>query len=191
MIRKFELFCKLINIKKSDLSLIQESLDSFVLSMETCPACGAKHSCSLHGNYNRDLIVIKSGLIVNHSVSIPRVICSSCSHTHAILPAVLVPYGSYSLFFILTVLKDYFLRSGTIDYLCTRYQISVSTLYSWIHLFYSQKRLWLGLLKDLEISSLDFLSSLMSTDSFLESFFCRFSISFLQFYHFTTSSHLP
>lgn len=191
MIRKFTLLCKLNLINNSDFHLFMNAQDSMSISSEICPSCGAKHLCSFHAFYNRDLIVIQNNAVVFHDVSISRVICSSCGHTHALLPDTLIPFGSYSLFFILKVLRLYFLQSYTIEKLCSLYSISISTLYAWVHLFNKQKALWLGVLSELETSSLSFLSMLMETSSFPMAFFHAFHVSFLQQYPFTTLSHLP
>ena len=191
MIRKFTLLCKLNLINISDYGIFKNAQDSFVISSEVCPICGAKYLCSFHAYYVRDMIVIEKNTVICHNVSISRVICSSCGHTHALLPDVLIPYGSYSLFFILRVLRLYFLHSYTVEKLCSNYAISISTLYAWIHLFHKQKSLWLGVLSDVETSSLSFLSLLMDTVSFPMEFFQTFHVSFLQNYRFTTVSHLP
>lgn len=164
---------------------------SFVISNEVCPFCKARHLCSFHSSYERDMIVIENGSVVCHSITISRVICSSCGHTHAILPDVLIPHGSYSLFFILRVLRSYFLHSFTVEKLCSRFEISISTLYAWVDLFQKQKALWLGVLSDAEISPLSFLGLLMNTSSFPMKFFHSFFFSFLQQYRFTSLSHLP
>jgi len=191
MIRKFELLCKLNLINNSDFRIFMNTQDSIVIASEVCPVCRAKFLCSFHATYRRDMIVIDNGSIVCHEVTISRVICSSCGHTHALLPDVLIPYGSYSLFFILKVLRSYFLHSYTVQTLCSYYAISISTLYAWIHLFHKQKSLWLGALCDAETSSLSFLRLLLDTSSFPMAFFHAFHFSFLQQYRFTTVSHLP
>ena len=165
--------------------------DSMSISSEICPSCGAKHLCSFHAFYNRDLIVIQNNAVVFHDVSISRVICSSCGHTHALLPDTLIPFGSYSLFFILKVLRLYFLHSYTVEKLCSLYSISISTLYTWIRLFHKQKALWIGFLSDTETSAFSFLRILMDVPSFPMDFFQMFRFSFLQQYRFTTLSHLP
>ncbi len=164
---------------------------SFVLSKEVCPFCKARQLCSLHSTYERDMIATQHGTVVCHRLTISRVICSSCGHTHAILPDVLIPYGSYSLFFILRVLRLYFLHSYSVEKLCSRYGISISTLYAWVHLFKKQKTLWLGALSDAETSPLSFLCLLMDAPSFPAKFFHSFFFSFLQQYRFTSLSHLP
>ena len=89
---------------------------------------------------------MKDGLRCDSSVSIPRVLCTSCGHTHALIPDVLIPFGSYSLCFILSALQRYLNRSSTVAALCDSLQISISTLYGWIHLFEQHASLWLGIL---------------------------------------------
>lgn len=190
MIRNFTILCKLNSIIKSDLLLFHEAIASFSIGSSFCPCCGAKGCLFSHASYARDLITIEHGKVCYHSITIPRVICSSCGHTHAILPDVLIPYGSYSLRFILTVLRAFFLRKETIDSLCSRYQLSRSTLYSWRNLFFLHKRLWLGYLIDLSTSSLEFLDMLF-TKLYLEDFFLKTTISFLQSVSKTANFHLP
>lgn len=189
MIRNFQLFCNLNRIRRSDFLLLQDSLTSLNPSTLICPACGASHCCTLHAHYFRDFICISGNSAAIHSVKIPRLICSSCRHTHAVLPACLIPHASFSLFFILTVLRSYFLHTDTVENLCSRFSISCSTLYSWLKLFSLHKELWLGVLENAACSSLDFLLFLSDCSDFLQSFFLRFRFSFLQQHHVATFSH--
>jgi len=148
-----------------------------------CPFCGAKHPhWSYHDSYDRYLISFEMGATVTHTIEISRILCSSCEHTHAILPEVIIPHSSYSLPFLLSVLRDYYLSSMTVGALCDKYQISPSTLYAWKHLFTLHKKLWLGILEDIYHSSLDFLSSIPSitTSADLSVFFAHHDHSFLQ-----------
>jgi hypothetical protein len=191
MIRKFSLLCKLNFINNSDLSIFHSIYDSLSFSKEICSHCNARHSCSLHSTYERHLIAMQGHHIVCHTVTITRVICSSCGHTHAILPDILIPYGSYSLFFILKILRLYFLHTSTVTSLCEHFQISISTLYTWVHLFNQQKALWLGVLLHASTSSLSFLDDLLSNSCFPEHFFHAFHFSFLQFHFITTRFEYP
>ena len=188
MIRVFTIFCKL-NLEKLYAKALfsaamqefsKDKLSSLVLP---CPFCKAKHpNWSYHASYKRYLISFEKGLTIVHEISITRLICSSCKHTHAILPEIIIPYGSYSLIFILNVLQDYYLFHMTISTLCDKYQISPSTLYAWKHLFIIHKKLWLGFLEDITQDPLVFLSSLPSISSSLdlEIFFKTHAQSFLQ-----------
>ena len=194
MIRNFTILCKL-NLKNiSDSRLFSDSLASFSPSKAVCPVCGAKGCLSYHASYSRDLIGMDKGSLFSSMVSIPRVICSSCRHTHAILPDILIPYGSYSLTFILNVLKEYFKGSTTLISLCSRYQISPSTLYAWKKLFFIHKELWLGMLADSMEKPLKFLNNLFHLDHmsvFIQAFFLQCSFSFMQQLPKTSFSHLP
>lgn len=148
-----------------------------------CPFCGTKHPhWSEFASYERDLISFEKGFPVTYRIVVSRIICSSCGHTHAILPEIIIPYGSYSLIFILTVLRDYYLSHMTIQALCDKYLIATSTLYAWKRLFLIHKKLWLGILEDAITKPLTFLSSLpsLTTSDDLTTFFQCHAHSFLQ-----------
>lgn len=188
MIRAFTIFCKLNFIVLSAQEIFTEAMRDF--SKEKlpklafpCPACGAKHPrWSEFASYDRDLISFEKGLPVTYRITISRISCSSCNHTHAILPEIIIPHGSYSLIFILTVLRDYYLSQTTIQALCHKYMIAASTLYAWNRLFKFHKKLWLGILADAATKPLAFLSSLPSpaTSNDLAVFFQNHAQSFLQ-----------
>lgn len=183
MIRKNELFCKLIRIKYSSKSLFDSSMAHFRPELEVCPCCHSKGNCRLHASYSRNLIDFLLGKTVYSNVVITRVICHSCHSTHAILPDFIIPYAGYSLFFILRVLAEYFAKLHTVDKLCSRFSISSSMLYRWLHLFLSHKKLWLGLLVSSSTTSFSFLKQLShmnSFSSFSSAFVQMTSFSFLQ-----------
>jgi len=148
-----------------------------------CPFCGAKHPhWSEFASYERYLVSFEKGLPVTYRIVVSRIICSSCGHTHAILPEIIIPYGSYSLIFILTVLRDYYLSHMTVHALCDKYLIATSTLYAWKRLFLIHKKLWLGILENAATKPLTFLSSLpsLTTSDNLTIFFQHHAQSFLQ-----------
>ncbi|WP_315672427.1 DUF6431 domain-containing protein [Clostridium sp. 19966] len=148
-----------------------------------CSFCGAKHpQWAFHASYDRYLISYEKGAPTTYTIQITRIVCSSCGHTHAILPEILIPYTSYSLIFVLNVLRDYFLSNISVLELCNKYQISQSTLYSWKHLFLTHKKLWLGVLEDAYMDSYTFLSFIptINTSSDLHKFFSSNGQSFLQ-----------
>jgi hypothetical protein len=188
MIRVFTIFCKLNFIKLSAkdlfLTAMQDfSKDKLPFLVKPCPLCGAKHPIwSYHDSYDRYLISYEKGSVVIYLIRIIVIKCSSCKHTHAILPEVIIPYGSYGILFILSVLRDYYLHTITVSALCDKYQISPSTLYAWKRLFLIHKKLWLGFLEDACQSSLDLLSFLPSinTSKDLDIFFRNNGLSFLQ-----------
>lgn len=187
MIRLFTVFCKLnfktLSVKDLFLQAMEEfSPDKLPSVKLPCPFCGAKHpDWAYHDSYPRYLISYENGAPVTYTIDITRVICSSCQHTHAILPEMIIPHSSYSLIFVLSVLKDYFSRLP-VKTLCEKYQIGLSTLYAWKQLFLQHKKLWLGILEDLCTDPLAFLSSLppVHTSRDLWLFFLNQGYSFLQ-----------
>ena len=131
MIRPFTVFCKLNQISFSDRQWFEQEAESLNHTDGICPVCHAKVCLSPFASYTRYLVEWKDGLPATHEVTVQRYLCSSCGHTHALLSSALVPYSSYSLRFILLVLRDYFLRKACVQKICERAGISVSTLYRW------------------------------------------------------------
>lgn len=176
MIIEKTILCKLNQIKISDKQLF----DSLQSSSQLCPHCGARRCCKPHGSYERTMISILNGSRNDQALTVLRVMCSSCKKTHALLSDALIPFGSYSLRFILHVLKAYLARTRSVEILCGSFHIAISTLYKWIHLFNQHANLLLTALEQsswLSPSSLQFIESLVSMPSF---FFLRFRFSFLQ-----------
>jgi len=176
MIRERAILCKLNRIKISD----KELLDTAAPSFKSCPACGARGCCHPHASYTRWMISIRNGVRVENMLTIKRVICASCGCTHALLYDVLIPYGSYSLRFILHVLRAYLNRSGTVAALCGQFSIAISTLYAWIDLFNEHANLWLSVLERISQVSLQIIDFFESIDMLPFSFFQRYGFSFFQ-----------
>lgn len=194
MIRVFQLFCKLNFISYSGKDLFLKSMEVFKPYQHKCPLCGAKHpDWQKHSCYDRYLISFENGSIVSYQITIVRYRCSSCGHTHAVLPESIIPYKSYSFLFIIAVMMDYFKRSLTVEEICAKYNISVSTLYSWKKLFLEQKKIWLGLLEDACILATRFVDSFLNGTRIyeLEIFFKTASLSFLQKARKTANYHPP
>ena len=131
MIRFFNLLRKFKCLKITSYDMYLKYIRDFNPCEFSCPVCRAKHpGWKRHDDYGRYIISFENGKSIVYHVEIIRYECSSCGHTHALLPEFLVPYRSYSIFFILSVLKEYFSKSLTILKICEKYDISVSTLYS-------------------------------------------------------------
>jgi hypothetical protein len=103
------------------------------------------------------------------------------------LPELIVPYGRYSILFMLMALKSYYLRSisgETVVGVAMRYEIAVSTLYRWKVLFEEHKRLWLGVLasvsEDVGRFIEKFISERSESSGLLCGFTLRFGFSFMQ-----------
>jgi len=176
MIRQVTIFSKLFFIKLSDLMLLMAMEPDY----RVCPHCGAIGCCRPHGRYTRWLIYILNGIREQQIIYVKRVKCKSCKRTHALLADVLIPYSSYSLRFILHVLREYYCKNCTAEALCLRYSIAISTFYAWKGLFVKHANLWLPVLERIfkvSIQSLDYFDNIPKLPS---SFFQRYGFSFLQ-----------
>lgn len=157
MIRKNALFCKLIRIKKSSKVLFESYMASFCPEREACPICGSSGNCHVHAYYGRRIIDFIHGKPVTQEITVLRLVCVSCGHTHAVLPDMIIPYSGYGLFFILRVLAEAFLDRSSVEALCERFRITRNQFYKWKQIFSQHKQEWLGMLEHSETSGLDFL----------------------------------
>ena len=191
MILEKAIFSKLKNLKITDQELYDIAVSSFNPSKHVCPICGAVGRFRLIQPYERYMISTCGSCRVETILSIRRFQCESCGHTHALLPDVLIPYGSYSLRFILTILSGYLKRSCPIVDFCRHWNIAVSTLYEWIHLFIDQYNAWCGILDRILWVSIAALSSVSGAIAFPSEFSMRFGFSFLRGRAATPSGSLP
>ena len=183
MIRKNALLCKIIRIKISSKSIFDSYMALFQPHLETCPICGSTGNCHLHDYYDRSIVDFIAGRQEKSSLCVLRVFCDSCQHAHAVLPDVIIPYSTYSLFFVLRILAEYFAGLYTCEQLCERFGISPNQLRKWIALWHSHKLKWLGMLDAASFSDHSFLKELVTSGSyscFSMSFIHRLSLSFLQ-----------
>jgi len=187
MIRQATILFKLFLIKLSDMELLEAMRPDY----KRCPACGATGCCKPHDEYGRDMISIEKGIRKEHEIFIQRVICDSCGATHALLPDVLIPCSSYTLRFILHVLRAYFNRNCTVDSLCGHFGIAISTLYGWKKLFKEHANLWLSALLRIYMVSIEALNYFEHIHSLPSLFFQRYGFSFLQRRHTTHCNRSP
>lgn len=155
----------------------------FQPEQETCPICGSTGNCHIHDYYSRSIIDFRNGHPKKDTLCVLRVFCDSCEHAHAILPDLIIPYSTYSLFFILRLLGEYFAGLCSVERLCEKFGITLNQLYKWLTLWKTHKLEWLGLLADAEVSDKAFLKSIVSSDgysAFSMEFIRRLRISFLQ-----------
>lgn len=75
------------------------------------------------------------------------------------------------------VLLAYFIRIWPVEQICSRYSITASMLYRFVHLFQKQKALWLGVLEDASVSGENFIA--LMDGAFVRDFFRAFPFSFL------------
>lgn len=175
MIKKNLLLCKLIRIKSSSKFLFDSYMEQFQPELEACPICGSSGNCHIHDYYDRSIIDFLSGRKQKEHLCIMRVFCESCNHAHAILPDIIVPYSSYSLFFILFILGEYFAGLHTIEQLCERFDVSEKQFYKWLNLWKSHSAQWLGMLETSETDNTSFFRQLILRDSY-----SAFSMDFIR-----------
>ena len=176
-----------LNTLPTALSLFEAVYNGFNIYKEHCPGCKAKGCLKKHDKYLHSLVDYYNNSLHESQVEIYTVLCSSCGGTFAVLPDILVPHKSYSILFIMKVLKAYFFRKETVEALCSRFGISVSTLYVWKKRYLSHKTLNLGKLAKYFYPEDPHLSepcNICFTPS-LRDFFSRFGFSFLQFHNTT------
>lgn len=169
----------IIRIKTSSKSIFDSYMALFQPHLETCPICASTGNCHIHDYYDRSIIDFIAGRQERASICILMVFCDSCQHAHAVLPEVIIPYSSFSLFFVLRILAEYFAGLYTREQLCERFDISANQLRKWIALWISHKRQWLGLLDDASSSDLSFLKELVTSGCY-----SSFSMSWMAFRHF-------
>lgn len=188
MIRLFTKICKCFKqiSSENEIDIFNDYIESLDIDSLACPSCSAKHALSPFASYERNLVTYDDEKACQHIIIIPRYICSSCGHTHAILPSVIVPYLSFSFKFIVSIIHDYITKKfNSVETMCSHYTIAISTFYRIFKTFKEHKTLWLGLLEDALISDLTFLQALRSmclseTEEFIHRFLKQNGISFFQ-----------
>ena len=164
MIRVFTL---LIKIEKLDLNVQQLTnimLDAFLSSKDNyCRKCGASGMKKLE-RYERKITDYCNGKIEDYVLETLRFICPSCGSTHAYLISLVIPYGRYSLPLVLCALLDLYTKDRTVEQICERYEITPPTLYRWKEQFEKHKALWLGYMKSVETTAVEFLKSLITDE---------------------------
>lgn len=172
--------------------LFNAVMKDFNINKTRCPGCGSKGYLTYHDEYSHHLVDYYSNQIQGGSVEIRMISCSSCKNTYSVLPDLFVPHKSYSILYIMLVLRAYFLRTESVEAICERYGIAVSTLYRWKKRFCTHKSLKLDKLQKYFFKSDPYLTQPCNicATSFLYDFYNTFGFSFLQ-YSKAAQSHSP
>lgn len=81
--------------------------------------------------------------VQDNMITIPVLYCKNDKHYHAVLPdSIIVPYSSFSIFFILKVLSLKSCSSFNVEKLVEIFHISTSTLYRWISKYNAYLRIF-------------------------------------------------
>ncbi|MCR5012819.1 MAG: hypothetical protein K6A72_10775 [Lachnospiraceae bacterium] len=136
------------------------------------------------GSYRRTMITVSgSGKVDDIEITILRIHSSDpcgTSLTSAVIPDILIPHGSYTIRFVLTVLHAYLNRTCPVKTLCARFGISSSTLYDWKRLFEAHYASWEKQLLSARRLHNDLISYISSVPALPKKFLSLFGISFLQ-----------
>ena len=156
-------------------------------------------NCSIHAKLPAPVKIVKHWLLCIRLFAVP-ILCIrfhsyipamqvltfpypvGCGKSHALLPDLIVPYLSYSLPLVLSILSDYFKRRLTIRGICEKYLVSPPLIYRFKKLFLLHKKQWLGTLRDMELPGLSFMEELLtgSYSQFHDAFLRLTTYSFLQ-----------
>jgi transposase-like protein len=183
MVRFFTALCKSLLKNICDEVIFQEATYRYSYLGEACPHCGAVGKLAPHGDYTRGFTGRKDRKNVDSWLKPLRFLCKSCDTTHALLPDIVIPYGRYSLSFVLTVLIAYFERTTSVVNICEQFGIAVSTLYEWKKRMALHKDLMLGVLISRKTTALAFLRNLLGSNNLsdcLRIFFHKYGFSFMQ-----------
>lgn len=114
----------------------EKILNNYSFFDYTCPKCGAKHSLTRHGSYERNICFMKDlHNIDEEKMSVLRLKCSSCRSTHAVLPNDIIPYCIYSFSTIINILTRYYVKNEKILTIGEELYISFQLIYNFISRF--------------------------------------------------------
>lgn len=71
----------------------------------TCPCCNSSNLIT-HGYYKRSVIFKLNNILSTKKITIKRVKCKECGHTHALIPMDIIPYKQVLLSIIITCIYD-------------------------------------------------------------------------------------
>ena len=183
MIRLFTILYK-TDFKQvpSGIELFHTTTKQFRGGLAKCPPpCKTGGRMKRHDTYKRNLVDYYK-TVQEHIVEIERTKCESCGCTHAVLPDVIVPHKTYSIIFILIVLKEYF-HTRAVTGICKKYGIAVSTLYAWRDRYLVHTSLDLGaIVEGALLSRSRWLAGAadICRSGAIYGFFGRFGFSFMQ-----------
>lgn len=191
MIRLFLALCKCFQMTKDDddYQLYLSYTDNALSDTISCPFPSCASSGHYHGDgcYTRLLVCYTNACVERHDIPIPRIECTSCGHSHALLAPVIIPYSPFSFHFVISLLYDFITHKyNTVTVLCQVYDISVSTLYRIYHRFIADRKLMLGMMESVATQAYELLDVLADSrftehvDCRLYDFFKNNHVSFLQ-----------
>ena len=188
MIRLYLNICKAFHKIKhfNDYDIYSFMEGSCFSEAPACPSCNAPQSkYQRNGSYRRHFVCCEHDAVCSHTITVRSVRCSSCRNSHAMLVSVIIPFSSYSLGFILSLLYARVTRKfPSVLSLCEHFDISESTYYRLRKRFTLDSKELLAALSSL-MEVLDLMEALFSSEpvyihSALSLFFRSAGYSFMQ-----------
>lgn len=141
IIKKIYTICKAFSKINSinEEKIYEDEAAGPLCQLPPCPSCGGpSYNYCRDGAYTRHFVTFQNGTVMDRRLKVRCVKCTSCLHSHAVLPAVIIPYSSYSPCFLISLLYSYYThRFPDIESLCSFFRISSKTLYRIIRAFVS------------------------------------------------------
>lgn len=194
MLRLNAIIHNLLSTKASDKVLVERCSSLCGLKAMKCDKCGKAGQFTMHSPYSRGLIYFSDGKRKDETIKVKRVICS-CGRTHALLANNLIPYSSYSLRFIVTILWKYLHRTKNIQDFCADYYIAPKTIYKWVSLFLAHYKEWMDISEKLTTLTPSYIKYIESIENLPLRFFQKTKHSFLESkphqHNCTIDSHSP
>ena len=192
MIRLFVHLCKefheIKSIKMNDYDLLTK-VSLLYPELTPCPSCKAPaDSYKKNGGYHRHFVYLSDdNAIIDSDLNIRALRCKSCGTTHALLNSLIVPYSSFSIGFIISILYYRLTHSNTsVEKLCDTFMISESTYYRIrrrLYTDYHQMCSLLNIMHDaIQLIKTLFSTSVHTLHELLKKFFSNTGYSFLQPY---------
>lgn len=100
-----------------------------------CPVCHSSHGWQRHGTYSRFLILPAESSLKEAEMEILRLRCKSCGHTHAILPADIIPYGIYSVSAVIFICQSCLAGALPVSRFSSLHGVSYQMVYRLLQLF--------------------------------------------------------
>lgn len=120
----------MITIKTENYNLISQdfynkTIDSLDLNLISC-VCGHSGCLTRYGSYRRSIRLADAVL----SLSVVRVYCKACGHTHALLLSSMVPYSQFPLVLHVRLIHAYEQETGFQNILAEQYCVDENNLKS-------------------------------------------------------------
>ena len=137
MIRLFLNTCKAYKQLKgcNELLILKYLSHNADISCYRCSNCFAPSEKYVNnGTYDRHFTHMEGDSVVDSLITIQVKQCSSCQHSHALLQYLIIPYSSFSLGFIVTLLYSKLSNKfSSINEICAHFDISQRTYYRIMH----------------------------------------------------------